>query len=58
MSVDRETVGGAPVIPVEKKFEINLFAVIFANPPYYFTGSLALGSSVISRRHQDAVDRH
>src|SRR5260221_5761897 len=58
MSVDRETVGGTPGIPVKKKFETNLFAVVFANPPYYFTSSLTFGSSVISRRHQDAVDRH
>jgi len=48
MILDGETIGGASVIAVEDKFKTDLFEIVFTNPSYYFTCSLAFGS-VISR---------
>jgi hypothetical protein len=49
MILDGETIGGASVIAVEDKFKTDLFEIVFTNPSYYFTCSLAFGPSVILR---------
>jgi hypothetical protein len=58
MSLDGETIGQAIAVPMKKKFNLNLFVIVFAHAPYYFTRSFAFGPRIISGRHQNAVDRH